>query len=89
MSGWMGGANGPRVDAAKKEDVMGSRANLVDRETLRVLGSLEDHDDPRKCYAELQERISAYRREGAAVPEALEVAERQLKAEMAAQSQGR
>jgi hypothetical protein len=68
---------------------MGSRTNHVDRETLRILGSLEDQDDPRKSYAELQERIWAYRRTGKAIPEALAIAERQLMTEMMAQSQGR
>jgi hypothetical protein len=68
---------------------MGPRKNHVDKEALRILGSLEDQDDPRKSYAELQERIRAYRRTGRAVPEPLAIAERQLMTEMAAQSQGR
>jgi len=68
---------------------MGPSKNHVDREALRVLGSLEDQDDPRKSYAELQEQIRAYRRTGKAIPEALAIAERQLRMEMMAQSQGR
>lgn len=68
---------------------MGPRANQVDRETLRILGDLEDQVDPRKSYAELQERIRQYRRMGTPVPEPLAIAERQLMTEMMAQSQGR
>ena len=68
---------------------MGPRANPVDRETMRILGDLEDQADPRKCYAELQERIRQYRQKGTPVPEALAIAERQLMTEMMAQSQGR
>jgi hypothetical protein len=68
---------------------MGPRAKHVDRETLRILGDLEDQVDPRKCYAEVQERIRQYRRTGTPVPEALAIAERQLMTEMMAQSQGR
>ncbi|HXF54034.1 MAG TPA: hypothetical protein VNK52_07910 [Hyphomicrobiaceae bacterium] len=68
---------------------MGPRTSQVDKDEVRLLGSLEEEDDPRKAYAKLQDRIRAYRRTGKAVPEPLAVAERQLMTEMMAQSQGR
>jgi hypothetical protein len=50
---------------------------------------MEAMDDPRRCYALVQERIRKYRQSGANVPQDLALLERQLLTECLAESQGR
>lgn len=49
----------------------------------------ESIEDPRRCYAMVQERIRQYRSKGTNVPEELARMERQLFVECLAESQGR
>lgn len=58
-------------------------------EIARINGALETLDDPRECYALVQERIREYRRAGSAVPEDLKLIERCVVHECMAASQGR
>lgn len=50
---------------------------------------MESEDDPRSCYAMVKDRIRKYRDAGKAVPEDLELLERQLMVDCLAASQGR
>lgn len=58
-------------------------------EIAQLSGQIEQLDDPRECYALVQERIRSYRSSGTSVPEALSQMERRLVRECMAQSQGR
>lgn len=58
-------------------------------EMAQLNGQLEQIDDPRECYAIIQERIRTYRSSGDQVPDALSLMERRLMRECMAQSQGR
>lgn len=49
----------------------------------------DEIEDPRQCYALVQERIRRYRAAGRQVPDDLTLMERRLMAECMAQSQGR
>lgn len=49
----------------------------------------QSEDDPRRCYALVKERISAYRQSGHAVPDDLVRMEQSLMTECMAASQGR
>lgn len=49
----------------------------------------EEIDDPRRCYALVQERIRGYRDQGGSVPPDLELLAKQLLTECLAESQGR
>lgn len=49
----------------------------------------QSDDDPRRCYALVKERISAFRQSGSSVPEDLARMEKSLMAECMAASQGR
>ena len=49
----------------------------------------QSEDDPRRCYALVQERIRNYRQSGESVPEDLVRMERALMTECLSQSQGR
>lgn len=49
----------------------------------------QSEDDPRRCYALVQQRIRACRQSGAAIPEDLKRLERSLMNECLAESQGR
>ena len=49
----------------------------------------QSEDDPRRCYALVKQRISAFRQSGAKVPDDLVRMERALMTECMAQSQGR
>jgi hypothetical protein len=53
--------------------------------SLRV----EEIDDPRRCYALVQERIRQYRQRGYDIPEELVRMERRLATECLSESQGR
>jgi hypothetical protein len=50
---------------------------------------LEEIDDPRRCFAMVQERIRRYRAEGYEIPETLASLERRLARECLIESQGR
>jgi hypothetical protein len=50
---------------------------------------MEEIQDPRRCYALVQERIKGYRQKGVAVPRELAILEKQLVTECLAESQGR
>ena len=50
---------------------------------------IEEIQDPRRCYALVQERIKGYRQKGVAVPRELAILEKQLVTECLAESQGR
>ncbi len=49
----------------------------------------QPEDDPRQCYALVQERISEFRRSGRAVPDALVTLEKRWRTECMLASQGR
>ena len=49
----------------------------------------QSDDDPRRCYALVQQQIRACRQAGARIPEDLKRLERTLMAECLAESQGR
>jgi hypothetical protein len=50
---------------------------------------MEEIDDPRRCYALIQERIRQYRQRGYDIPEELVRMERRLAADCLIESQGR
>jgi hypothetical protein len=58
-------------------------------EIAQLSGQLDQLDDPRECYALVQERIRSYRSTGDRVPDALSQMERSLMRECMAESQGR
>lgn len=58
-------------------------------EIAQLSGQLDQLDDPRECYALVQERIRSYRSSGDRVPDALSQIERRLMRECMAESQGR
>lgn len=67
-----------------------NRVNSLDEATRSLLARLDEPEqDPRAGYVALRQRIDALKQMGAPVPVPLVVAERQLKIELAAQSQGR
>lgn len=49
----------------------------------------EEIDDPRRCYALVQERIRRYRENGTGVPQDLELLAKQLLTDCLCESQGR
>ncbi len=49
----------------------------------------QSEDDPRRCYAIVQKRISEFRQAGSTVPEDLQRMERSLMNDCLAESQGR
>lgn len=66
---------------------MGSENNL---EFVELVQQMEQSDeDPRRCYALVQERIREYRASGLKVPDDLSQLERRLMTECMAASQGR
>jgi len=58
-------------------------------EIAQLNSELEEVEDPRECYAMVQERIRHYRQAGTKVPEDLALIERRLMTECMAASQGR
>lgn len=61
----------------------------TDKETLAVLGKIENETDPRNALVALRARIRHFERAGESVPSALVRAEQHILLELAAQSQGR
>jgi hypothetical protein len=66
---------------------MGSEAHTEFADLVSQMEQSED--DPRRCYALVQERIRNYRQSGTSVPDDLVRMERQLMTECMLQSQGR
>lgn len=66
---------------------MGSEAHTEFADLVSQMEQSED--DPRRCFALVQERIRNYRRSGTNVPDDLVRLERQLMTECMLQSQGR
>lgn len=64
-------------------------SNQMQSEIAELNLKIEALDDPRACYALVQERIREYRRTGTRVPDDLAMLERQLMSDCLAQSQGR
>ncbi len=58
-------------------------------EIAEINQTIEQIDDPRRCYALVQERIRKFRQAGNVVPDDLARIERQLMVECLAESQGR
>jgi chorismate mutase len=58
-------------------------------EIAEISQRIDEIEDPRRCYALVQERIRRLRAEGTRVPADLERMERQLMVECLAESQGR
>ncbi len=58
-------------------------------EIAEINHRIDELQDPRDCYALVQDRIRTYRSRGTAVPDDLQRLERQLMTECMAQSQGR
>lgn len=58
-------------------------------EIAEISQTIEGIEDPRQCYALVQERIKRMRQAGIAVPDDLKRMERQLMVECLAESQGR
>lgn len=55
----------------------------------QLCGQIDQIEDPRECYALVQERIRTYRSAGNQVPDALSNIERRLFRECLEESQGR
>jgi hypothetical protein len=67
-----------------------NRTGQIDEDTHDLLARLDEPEhDPRQDYLAVRERIQTLQQQGAPVPSALMVAERQLTIELSAQSQGR
>ena len=64
-------------------------ANQMQSEIAELNSELEDVEDPRECYAMVEERIRRYRQAGKKVPDDLALIERRLMNECMAASQGR
>lgn len=59
------------------------------REIAEVNGRIDDLEDPRVCYAMIQERIRLCEKQGEAVPDDLHRLEKSLLTECLSESQGR
>jgi hypothetical protein len=64
-------------------------SDQMQSEIANLNTQMEAIDDPRRCYAMVQERIRKYRQSGSKVPEELARLERSYLAECLAESQGR
>lgn len=64
-------------------------SNQMQSEIAEISGQMEALEDPRQCYALVQERIRRYRDRGVTPPDELARMERQLLTECLAESQGR
>ena len=64
-------------------------SNQMQSEIAEINQRIEQIDDPRRCYALVQEKIQRLRQSGTGVPEDLKRIERQLMADCLAESQGR
>lgn len=64
-------------------------SDQMQSEIAMLNGEIESLEDPRECYAVVQEKIRRLRQAGNAVPQDLVLIERSLMRECMAQSQGR
>lgn len=64
-------------------------SDQMQSEIAEINVKMEAIEDPRACWAMVQERIRQYRKQGTTVPEELARIERRLMAECLAESQGR
>jgi chorismate mutase len=64
-------------------------SDQMQSEIAEINQKIDEIDDPRRCYAMVQERIQRLRQSGIVVPDELKRIERQLVAECLAESQGR
>lgn len=64
-------------------------SDQMQSEIAEINGQMEAIEDPRQCYALVQERIRTYRARGITIPDDLARIERQLLTECLAESQGR
>ena len=64
-------------------------SDQMQSEIAEINQKIELIDDPRRCYALVQERISKIRQSGSMVPEDLARIEKRLMVECLAESQGR
>ena len=64
-------------------------SNQMQSEIAEINQTIEQIDDPRRCYALVQDRIRKLRQAGRMVPDDLARIERQLMVECLAESQGR
>ena len=64
-------------------------SNQMQSEIAEINQTIEQIDDPRRCYALVQERIRKIRSSGSSVPEDLARIEKRLMVECLAESQGR
>jgi chorismate mutase len=73
-------------EAGTRDKVM---SDQMQSEIAEINQKIEQIDDPRRCYALVQERIRKLRQAGRMVPDDLARIERQLMVECLAESQGR
>ena len=64
-------------------------SDQMQSEIAELNSTIEKIDDPRRCYAMVQERIRKYKSAGNVIPEDLARIEKVLMAECLAESQGR
>ena len=64
-------------------------SDQMQSEIAEINQKIEQIDDPRRCYALVQERIRKIRQSGSMVPEDLARIEKRLMVECLAESQGR
>lgn len=64
-------------------------SDQMQSEIADLNSKFEQIEDPRRCYALVQERIRGYRDQGTKVPHDLELLAKQLLTECLAESQGR
>lgn len=64
-------------------------SDQMQSEIADISRKIDEIEDPRRCYALVQERISKLRQSGSKVPSELERIERALMVECLAESQGR
>lgn len=64
-------------------------SNQMQAEIADLNVRLDQLDDPRQCWALLQEKIGQMKSAGWVIPEDIKIMERQLMAECLAESQGR
>lgn len=64
-------------------------SDQMQSEIAELNTQMEQIDDPRRCYALVQERIRGYRQQGRTVPQDLALLEKQLMTDCLSESQGR
>jgi hypothetical protein len=64
-------------------------SDQMQSEIAQLNRTFEELEDPRKCFALLQERMRQYRAAGWSIPEDMKLLERRIMNECLAESQGR